>query len=79
MFIIFGPKHIYRLQHFPGFEGSVSQGNVYIKSTFKGSHRTSEILSQFTKQKNTVGYMRTCYSTEFHISVMQEHSEILPY
>lgn len=40
----FGPKHIYRLQNFAGFEGSVSQGNVNIQ--FKGSHQTSEIPSK---------------------------------
>lgn len=62
-----------------GFEGSVSQGNVYIKFTFKGSHQTTDILSKFTQQKYTVVYLHTCYSTGFHISVMQEHSEFLPY
>lgn len=36
-FYHFGPK----LKKSAGVEGSVSQGNVYIKFTFKGSHQTS--------------------------------------
>lgn len=60
-----------------GFEGSVSQGKVYIKFTFNRFHQTTESI--FTKQKYTIVYLHTCYSTGFHISVMQEHSEFLPY
>lgn len=77
----FGPKHIYRIQKYARLEGSVSQGNVHIKFTFKGvpSNHINTKQSRFIKQKYTVGYLHIYYSTGFHISVMQEHNEFVSY
>lgn len=58
-----------------GFVGSVSQGNVYILSSPLRGVPSNLRNIDLPKEKHTVGYLCTCYSTELHISVMQEHSE----